>query len=55
VDKLEMALQAYQYVRLGYNDNLFKPFFESAKKVIDDKGDIISEILNSIKPYHAKK
>src|SRR5215210_4489545 len=41
IDKLEMALQAYQYARQGYADKLLAPFFESAQTGVDDAGDII--------------
>ena len=55
VDKLEMALQANQYAKQGYADELLAPFFESARTAIGDEGDIVSEILNSLRPASAKK
>jgi putative hydrolase of HD superfamily len=55
VDKLELALQAEQYMKQGYVNNLFDSFFESARKAIGDKNDIVSEILNSLKPYSVRK
>ena len=55
IDKLEMALQAYQYARQGYADKLLSPFFESAQTGIGDAGDIISEVLKSLRPALAKK
>ena len=55
MDKLEMALQANQYAKQGYADNLLAPFFESAKTVLGDPGDIVSEILKSLRPASAKK
>jgi 5'-deoxynucleotidase len=55
VDKLEMALQARQYAKRGYGDRLLAPFFESAKTAIGDRGDLVSEILNSLKPDQARK
>lgn len=55
MDKLEMALQANQYAKQGYADKLLAPFFESAKTAVGDEGDIVSEILNSLKPGSAKK
>jgi putative hydrolase of HD superfamily len=55
IDKLEMALQADQYAKQGYADKLLAPFFESAKTAIGDAGDIVSEILKSIRPASAKK
>lgn len=55
IDKLEMALQANQYARQGYAGKLLAPFFESAKTAVGDKGDIVNEILNSLRPASAKK
>ena len=56
VDKLEMALQAGQYAEQGYDRNLLAPFFESAKKGVgDEEGDIMNEILNSLRPAPSKK
>jgi len=55
VDKLEMALQALQYARQGYDSKLLAPFFASARSAVGDEGDIVSEILNSLKPNQARK
>jgi putative hydrolase of HD superfamily len=55
MDKLEMALQADQYAKQGYEDNLLAPFFESAKTALGDADDIVSEILKSLRPVSAKK
>ncbi len=55
IDKLEMALQANQYAKQGYADKLLAPFFESAKTAVGDAGDIVSEILKSLRPASAKK
>jgi putative hydrolase of HD superfamily len=55
IDKLEMALQAYQYAKQGYAYKLLSPFFESAKNVVGDAGDIVSEVLKSLRPASAKK
>ncbi len=55
VDKLEMALQANQYAKQGYAGKLLAPFFESAKTAVGDESDIVSEILNSLKPDPATK
>jgi len=55
LDKLEMALQAYQYSKQGYSEKLLAPFFESASTAVGDTGDIISEILKSLRPATAKK
>jgi putative hydrolases of HD superfamily len=55
IDKLEMALQAYQYSKQGYAEKLLAPFFESASSAIGDAGDIVSEILKSLRPASAKK
>jgi putative hydrolases of HD superfamily len=55
IDKLEMALQANQYARQGYAGKLLAPFFESAKTAVGDEGDIVSEILNSLRPAPIKK
>jgi putative hydrolases of HD superfamily len=55
IDKLEMALQANQYAKQGYADKLLAPFFESAKTAIGDAGDIVNEILKSLRPASTKK
>ena len=55
IDKLEMALQANQYAKQGYAGKLLSPFFESAKTTVGDEGDIVSGILNSLRPASAKK
>jgi 5'-deoxynucleotidase len=55
IDKLEMALQANQYAKQGYADKLLAPFFESAEIALGDAGDIVSEILKSLRPASAKK
>jgi putative hydrolase of HD superfamily len=55
IDKLEMALQANQYAKQGYADRLLAPFFESAKTAVGDEDDIVSDILNSLKPSSTKK
>ncbi len=54
IDKLDMALQANQYSKQGYNSELLTQFFESATIAIGDEGDIISEILNSLRPGSTK-
>lgn len=36
IDKLEMALQAATYKKMGYTKKQLKPFFDSAKKEISD-------------------
>jgi putative hydrolases of HD superfamily len=56
IDKLEMALQANQYAKQGYADKLLAPFFESAESAIGDtRGDIVNEILKSLRPALTKK
>ncbi|HEX7032312.1 MAG TPA: HD domain-containing protein [Nitrososphaera sp.] len=55
IDKLEMALQANYYAEQGYAGKLLAPFFESAQNAVGDEGDIVSEILNTLKPKSAKK
>jgi len=55
IDKLEMALQAAQYEKQGYDSELLAPFFKSARSAVGDKGDIVSEILNSLKPNSGRK
>jgi putative hydrolase of HD superfamily len=55
IDKLEMALQANQYAKQGYANTLLAPFFESAKSAVGNEGDIVSEILNSLRPAPATK
>jgi putative hydrolase of HD superfamily len=56
IDKLEMALQANQYAKQGYADKLLAPFFESAETAVGDtRGDIVNEILKSLRPALTKK
>jgi putative hydrolase of HD superfamily len=55
IDKLEMALQANHYAKQGYADKLLSPFFESAKTAVGDAGDIVSQILKSLRPASSKK
>jgi putative hydrolase of HD superfamily len=55
IDKLEMAFQANYYARQGYAEELLAPFFESAQNAVGDKGDIVSEILKTLKPKSANK
>jgi hypothetical protein len=50
-----MALQANQYAKQGYANTFLAPFFESAKSAVGDEGDIVSEILNSLRPAPATK
>jgi 5'-deoxynucleotidase len=54
MDKLEMALQANQYSKQGYNSELLIQFFNSAIIAVGDEGDIVSEILNSLRPGSTK-
>jgi len=55
IDKLEMALQGDHYARQGYASNLLAPFFDSAKAAVGDEGDVVSEILKSLRPAPARK
>jgi hypothetical protein len=50
-----MALQASHYAKQGYATNLLVPFFESAKAAVGDKGDVVSEILKSLRPAPARR
>ena len=50
IDKLEMAIQAIEYIRDGYNENNLKKFIISAEKNIEDAQ--ILGILKSLKYYH---
>jgi putative hydrolase of HD superfamily len=50
IDKLEMALQANDYLKKGYDRQLLEQFFLSAKACITDKE--LLKMLNSLK--HAK-
>jgi putative hydrolase of HD superfamily len=55
VDKLEMALQARQYVSEGYPKHLLAQFLDFPKKyMIDYKHEIILQIQNALKPRHSK-
>lgn len=47
IDKLEMALQASDYMQKGYNADLLKQFFDSASVHVKDK--LLFEMLNSLK------
>jgi putative hydrolase of HD superfamily len=55
IDRLEMAMQAHQYAKQGYAGKLLAPFFESARTAVGDEGDLVSEILKSLKPNLGKK
>ena len=48
IDRLEMALQAKLYQQEGYSKSKLKPFFESAKKGIDDPKlkELFTKIIN---------
>lgn len=50
LDKLEMALQANQYVQKGYNQKLLTPFLESAKAAVGNEGDLVNDVLMSLDP-----
>jgi len=53
VDKIEMALQARKYADEGCPLHRLVRFFDSHKKYTkDDKHEIFSQILNSLKPSH---
>ena len=55
VDKLEMALQARQYVIEGYPDHLLAQFLDFPKKYVKGyKHEIISQIQNALKPRRSK-
>ena len=55
VDKLEMALQARQYVSEGYPEHLLAQFLDFPKKyMMDYKHEIISQIQNALKPRRSK-
>jgi len=47
VDKLEMALQANDYLKKGYDHRLLAQFFRSSRSGIEDKE--LLKILNSLK------
>jgi len=47
IDKLEMALQASDYLRKGYNTELLKQFFDSASMHLKDK--TLLRMLKSLK------
>ncbi len=44
VDKLEMAIQASEYVQQGYNESLLKEFFETAHRAV--KVDLLRKLLS---------
>ena len=55
VDKLEMALQARQYVSEGYPKHLLAQFLDFPKKyMMNYKHEIISQIQNALKPRRPK-
>jgi len=47
IDKIEMALQARDYLQKGYNANLLEQFFDFASMHVKDK--LLFEMLNSLK------
>jgi putative hydrolase of HD superfamily len=47
LDKLEMALQASDYVEKGYSSELLKQFFDSAASHLKDKALLV--LLHSLK------
>ncbi len=48
IDKLEMAIQAHEYLKQGYRKEKLKEFFEDAETKIKDK--FLRKILKEIKP-----
>jgi putative hydrolase of HD superfamily len=55
VDKLEMVLQARQYVSEGYPEHLLAQFLDFPKKyMMNYKHEIISQIQNALKPRRPK-
>jgi putative hydrolase of HD superfamily len=48
IDKLEMALQADRYAREGHSN--LGQFFASARKAVGVQDDLLTEILNSLRP-----
>lgn len=55
VDKLEMALQAKQYVIEGYPEHLLAQFLDFPKKyMMNYEHEIISQIQNALKPRRTK-
>jgi putative hydrolase of HD superfamily len=50
LDKLEMGLQARQYVRQGYARNLLAPFLKSARATAGNERDIVSDLAKKLKP-----
>ena len=46
IDKLEMAMQASQYVAQGYDQELLAPFFSSAKKALSGAENVIEETFD---------
>jgi transposase-like protein len=55
VDKLEMALQARQYVSEGYPEHLLAQFLDFPKKyMMNYRHEIISQIQNALKPRRPK-
>ncbi len=54
IDKLEMAFQADRYEKDGHPTKLLEQFFESARKTVDVKDDIVKEILDALRPSNAR-
>lgn len=49
LDRLEMALQAKRYEKEGYDKKSLSQFFSSAQKTVGREGDMLSDIMESIK------
>ncbi|MEO9295161.1 MAG: HD domain-containing protein [Nitrososphaera sp.] len=49
LDRLEMALQARKYGNDGHDKKLLAQFLQSAQKVVGREGDLLSDIIGSIK------
>jgi putative hydrolase of HD superfamily len=55
IDKVEMVLQARQYVKQGYSNKSLDQFFSSAYKSLNvDKSDFMRDILNALKVISVK-
>jgi putative hydrolase of HD superfamily len=47
IDKLEMAMQASAYATQGYDKELLKPFFNTARAALGDSDDIVGQTFAS--------
>jgi putative hydrolase of HD superfamily len=50
IDKLEMAMQASQYISQGHDKELLMPFFNSARKALSGAEGVVNETFDRFSP-----